>query len=91
MRPLRTLHKGFDGFDVAFQGALNPDDIDILERARKQAEIQHQPALVDLGPGKVAMHVRNQVQKADMRSGVILVHLVKLGSSNAIFRVMDGT
>ena len=63
MRPLRTLHKGFDGFDVAFQGALNPDDIDILERARKQAEIQHQPALVDLGPGKVAMHVAESGSK----------------------------
>jgi hypothetical protein len=55
--PLRLLHKGFDGFDVAFQGALRPSDIEILEAARTQAEASNQHVLVELGPAKVAMHV----------------------------------
>lgn len=55
--PLRLLHKGFDGLDVAFQGALLSADIEILEAARTQAEVQNHPLLVKIGPGEVAMHV----------------------------------
>lgn len=55
--PLRLLHKGFDGLDAAFRGALQPADIDILEAARTQAETENRQVLVKIGPGEVPMHV----------------------------------
>src|SRR4051812_561834 len=55
--PHRLLHKGFDGFDVAFQGALRPNDTDTLEAARTLAEKSNQPVLVKLGPAEIPMHV----------------------------------
>jgi hypothetical protein len=57
MNPIKVLHKGFDGLDVAFRGALRPKDIDVLEAARKEAERRFEPQLVEIGPKKIAMHV----------------------------------
>jgi hypothetical protein len=65
--PIRVVHKGFDGFDVAFQGALRPDDIDILEAARTTAELENREVLVEIGPGRVAMHVASTGAKGGYR------------------------
>jgi hypothetical protein len=65
--PIRMLHKGFDGFDVAFQGALNPDDIKILEEARTVAEKENREPLVEIGPGRVAMYVAPSGAKGGYR------------------------
>ena len=57
MKPLKTLHRGFDKLDIAIKGALSPTDIELLEVARKESEKNHHDTLVEIGPGKVAMHV----------------------------------
>ena len=55
--PLKILHKGFDGLDVAFQGKVSASDLETLEWARERAESEYQPTLVEIGPGKVPMHI----------------------------------
>ncbi len=57
MRPIETLHRGFDKLDIAIMGALSPNDIEILEAARVESEKSHHDTLVEIGPGRVAMHV----------------------------------
>lgn len=52
------LYKGFDKFDVAFRGALEPMALEILEGAKQQAiERKEGKVLVSIGPGNVDMHV----------------------------------
>ena len=63
MRPLKTLHRGFDKLEMAIKGALLPDDLDILEAGRAEAEKSHHATLVEIGPGKVAMHVAESGMK----------------------------
>lgn len=55
--PERVLHKGFDGLDMAFTGALRAEDVTILQAARERAEQDREPILVQIGPCGVAMHV----------------------------------
>jgi hypothetical protein len=57
MKPIKTLHRGFDKLDIAIKGALSPNDIDKLELARVESERTHSYTLVKIGPGLVAMHV----------------------------------
>src|SRR5262245_55353282 len=57
MRPLKTLYRGFDRLEVAYQGALNPNDLEILEKARKEAERSHESFLAFIGPGQEALHI----------------------------------
>ncbi|MFT3674217.1 hypothetical protein [Aestuariivirga sp.] len=57
MRPERLLHRGFDRLEIAYKAALAPADIDILEAALAEAKARFQPVLVELGPGKVPMHI----------------------------------
>jgi hypothetical protein len=66
MNPTKVLHKGFDGLDVAFRGALRPKDIEVLEAARKEAERRFEPQLVEIGPKKIAMHVADSGRVAAM-------------------------
>lgn len=54
------LYKGFDKFDVAFRGALEPMPLSILEAAKREAiEKREDKLLVSIGPGNVDMHVLN--------------------------------
>jgi len=55
--PIRVLHRGFDGLDMAFTGALRSKDVAILESARSCAESEFGETLIEVGPGRVAMHV----------------------------------
>lgn len=57
MTPFKTLHKGFDGLDMAIKGALRAPELELLEDAKKTTEKAYQPTLIKLGPGQVAMHV----------------------------------
>ena len=45
---MKIVHSGFDKLEVAFQGALPGDAIDILERAKEQALEEQRPILVSL-------------------------------------------
>ena len=65
--PLKVVHKGFDGLDVAFLGALRQEDLETLEAARERAEQNFQPALVEIGPGRVAMHIAESGAKGGYR------------------------
>ncbi|WP_299394615.1 hypothetical protein [Pelagibius sp.] len=51
------VHTGFDGLDVAFQGALPASVLAALEAAKAAAQEGNADQLVHLGPGRVAMHV----------------------------------
>ena len=64
---MRVLHKGYDGFDIAFAGALRAEDLQVLEAARERAERDFEPALVQIGPGAIAMHVGPQGIKGGYR------------------------
>ncbi len=55
--PIRLLHRGFDGLEVAFKGALSHSDLTTLATARERAERQRSDVLAAVGPGKVPMHV----------------------------------
>jgi hypothetical protein len=43
---IEVLYRGFDGLDVAFQGALPRDLVAMLEDAKSQAQEQRQPVLL---------------------------------------------
>lgn len=51
------LYAGFDTLDVAIAGALPPDTLADLERAREESHGRQEPVLLTIGPGEVAMHV----------------------------------
>lgn len=56
----KLLYKGFDKFDVAFRGALEPIPLATLEAAKREAiEKKEDKILVSIGPGNVDMHVLN--------------------------------
>jgi hypothetical protein len=65
--PIRTLHKGFDGFDVAIKGCLKSEDLKVLEIARLTAERENREPLVEIGPGKVSMFVASSGAKGGYR------------------------
>lgn len=53
----KLLHSGFDSLDIAFKGALPERALQVLEEAKELAQETKEPSLIDLGPGKIAMHV----------------------------------
>lgn len=65
--PIRLLHRGFDGLDMAFCGALRLEDIGAFEDARGRAEREFQPVLVKIGSDRIAMHVADHGAKGGFR------------------------
>lgn len=54
---MRLLYAGFDAFDVAFQGALPRETVEMLEAAKEEAAARQEPVLREIGPGQVPAHV----------------------------------
>lgn len=63
------VHAGFDTVDIAIQGALPVEAINILEKARDEAAERQSDVLVTMGPGHVAIHVAGH----GMRGGYAFV------------------
>jgi hypothetical protein len=81
----KLLHAGFDTIDIAIQGSYPPKVLDQLRDARDEAAAQMEPALCQLGDGKVAAHVASH----GARGG--FAFLLDTGSNGANWRIKDNT
>jgi len=68
MSEFKLIHSGFDKLDVAAQGALPQETIDMLKAAKERAQKHDEPQLVTIGPGNVEAHVFDR----GMRGGYAL-------------------
>ena len=64
---MKVLRSGFDGLDIAFQGALPADVLGDLEEARNVAQVAQTPTLVQIGPGNVSVHVHETGKRGGYR------------------------
>lgn len=79
----KLLYAGFDTLDVAIAGALPKDALEVLLRAREEAQESQTPTLATIGPGKVDMHVAGH----GMRGGYAF--LLDTGPLGAKWMVKD--
>jgi hypothetical protein len=56
----KLVHSGFDKFDAAFQGAMDPALFPILAAAKEDAQRSNRAHLVTLGPERVDAHVSDR-------------------------------
>ena len=54
---MKLIYSGFDKLEISFQGALSPEALEVLRSAKEEAKKRQSQVLVQIGPGKVEMHV----------------------------------
>ncbi|MEM7172437.1 MAG: hypothetical protein AAF530_19875 [Pseudomonadota bacterium] len=54
---MKLLYAGFDTLDVAFQGALHQETLEVLEQAKGEASKRQEMQLVAIGPEHLEAHV----------------------------------